>query len=116
MRFNKWKPSKTKARDFAKMMEEIDTFCRENGISQSNSSDSYYFELNGQKYRVSNHSVEASNARSRDWTGAKVRDLYHPNGRETDVIYIHASKIRIMEIYTDLKSGYQLDGFGRRIQ
>ena len=43
----KWKPSKTKAKEFAKTMQEIDSFCQENGISQSLSSDSYYFTING---------------------------------------------------------------------
>lgn len=98
----RWKPSKTKAKEFAKTMNEIDDFCYENGISKSISSDSYYFIINGQEYRVSNHSIESS------------KREYHPNGREKDVRYIHASKTRIIDIYTDLKNGYQLDGNGRR--
>lgn len=47
----KWKPSKSAAREFAAKMQEIETFCRENGIDKSASGDSYYFEINGQKYR-----------------------------------------------------------------
>lgn len=99
----KYKPSRSQAREFAQAIDEIREFCYENGISNSLSSDSYYFTINGQNYRVSNHSVESS----------KVE--YHPNGREKDVIYIHASKTRIREIYNDLKDGYKLDGRGRRI-
>ncbi len=110
----KWKPSKTKAREFAAKMDEIDTFCDEHGISRSASSDSYYFVLNGKKYRVSNHSVESSNARSENWLGETVRAKYHPDGREDDTIYIHASKTRIMDIYNDLAAGYELDGRGNR--
>lgn len=108
----KWKPSKTAAREFAKQMNEIDDFCSANGISQSRSSDSYYFEINGQKYRVSNHSVEASNRHAYNWQGEQVRERYHNDGRKDDVIYIHASKTRIIEIYENLKAGKTLDGFG----
>lgn len=110
----RWRPSKTQAREFAKKMEEIDDFCRENGIRSSSSNDSYYFTINGQKYRVSNHSVEASNSHAYNWAGEQVRPLYHANGREDDTIYIHASKTRIMDIYNDLKNGYTLDGRGNR--
>ena len=112
MAYSKWKPSKSATREFAKKMSEIDEFCHVNGISQSRTSDSYYFEINGQKYRVSNHSVEASNASAYDWTGEQVREKYHENGREYDVIYIHASKTRIIEIYGNLKAGLKLDGNG----
>lgn len=109
----RWKPSKTKAREFAQTMREIDDFCLEKGISQSSRGDSYYFTINGKKYRVSNHSVEASN-RGAYRDGVKVRELYHEEGREEDTTYIHASKTRIMEIYNDLINGYELDGRGNR--
>lgn len=108
----KWKPSKTAIREFAKQMSEIDDFCAKNGISQSSASDSYYFEINGQKYRVSNHSVEASNLHAYNWQGEQVREKYHNDGREDNVIYIHAGKTRIIEIYENLKAGKTLDGFG----
>lgn len=55
----RWKPSKTKAREFASKMKEIEEFCMEHGISQSRSSDSYYFTVDGRQYRVSNHTIEA---------------------------------------------------------
>lgn len=111
----KWTPSNKAKRDFAKKMSEIDQFCFENGIDQSRSSDSYYFTIEGKRYRVSNHSIEASNAHAYNWMGEKVRDKYHDGGREADVTYIHAGKTRIVEIYTDLKNGYVLDGRGRRV-
>jgi len=99
--------SKTAKREFAIKMAEIERFCNENGISYSNSSDSYYFTINDQEYRVSNHSVEASNRHgSQQW---------HPDGREKDVVYIHASKTRIIEIYNDLKEGRKLNGRGERV-
>lgn len=107
--------SRTAKREFAKKMDEIDTFCSQNGISSSYNNDSYYFTIDGVRYRVSNHSIEASNkgAYDRD-TGIQMRELYHAEHRDKDTIYIHASKTRIMDIYRDLKDGWVLDGRGYR--
>lgn len=102
MSFYKWRPSKTAIREFAEKMQEIDDFCCQNGIDCSISKDSYYFTINGQNYRVSNHSVEASRANGG----------YHLEGRRADTIYIHASKTRIIDIYNNLKDGKKLDGKG----
>lgn len=104
--YKKWKPSKTQIVEFYKQMEEIEKFCKENNIIQSLSGDSYYFTLNNQKYRVSNHTIETSNKNS----GGK----WHDDKRRDDTIYIHASKTRIIEIYNDLKNGFVLDGKGYR--
>ena len=109
-----WKPSKAAAREFAQTMDEIRDFCIDNSINFSASMDSYYFCINGQCYRVSNHSVEASNRCAFDVWGNQKREVYHPEGRESEVIYIHAGKTRIREIYNDLKNGYTLDGKGNR--
>ena len=109
----RYKPSKTKIREYAEKMDRIDDFCNKNNISRSANSDSYYFEINGQKYRVSNHSVESSNRGAyEEGTHEQIRELYHPEGREKDTIYIHAGKTRIMEIYENLKAGKELDGRG----
>lgn len=108
MSFYKWKPSKKAINEFKNQMEEIDKFCTENKISRSYTSDSYYFEINGINYRVSNHSIETSNLHS---NGA-----YHNDGRRDDTIYIHASKTRIIEIYNALKSGKKLDGRGNEVK
>ena len=108
----RWKPSKSAKRDFAQKMQEIDDFCADKGISQSHSGDSYYFEIRGQKYRVSNHTVEASDRGAYDWTGEQVREKYH-DGRDDDTIYITAGKTRIIEIYEALEAGRDLDGRGR---
>ncbi len=110
----KWKPSKTAKREFAQKMDEIQTFCSENGISQSRNGDSYYFSINGTEYRVSNHSIESSNARAYDEFGNQIREKYHDDTRCEVVVYIHASKTRIIEIYNDLKQGIELDGRGQR--
>lgn len=115
MAYRRFKPSKTAAREFAKKMQEISEFCAEHGIQQSYNGDSYYFVINGKTIRVSNHSVEASNAAAYDeLTGEQTRELYHAGGRERDTVYIHASKTRIIEIYNDLTAGYELDGRGNR--
>ena len=109
----RWKPSRTRKREFAEKMNEVDDFCEKNHISQSGSSDSYYFSLNGKDYRVSNHSIEASNSGAyRD--GQQIRPLYHDRNRKKETVYIHASKTRIMDIFKDLKNGYKLDGRGYR--
>lgn len=109
-----WKPSKTAARAFAESMREIDEFCTKHGIHQSRSGDSYYFMINGKNYRVSNHSVEASDAAAYDdLTGEQQRELYH-GGRDAETIYIHAGKTRILQIYNDLAAGVELDGRGNR--
>ena len=111
----KWKPSKTAAKEFAQKMGEIENFCKEHNIHASRNSDSYYFAINGKKYRVSNHSIEASNSAAFDTiTGQRKREFYHEGGRKDDVIYIHASKTRLVEIYNDLAAGYELDGRGNR--
>ena len=114
MSFKRWRPSKSAAKEFAQTMDEIRDFCFENNIGYSASMDSYYFCIDGQCYRVSNHSVEASNDHAFDDFGNQKRELYHPDGRNPEVIYIHAGKTRIREIYNDLKNGYTLDGKGNR--
>lgn len=104
--------SKVQKQEFAQKMQQIEIFCKEHDIQQSSSGDSYYFTVNGCNYRVSNHSVERSNDGAFDQLGEQVRDLYHPNGREKDVTYIHAGKTRIIEIYNNLAAGLKLDGRG----
>ena len=111
----KWKPSKSAKKDYAKKMEEIEEFCKVNNISNSRTNDSYYFTLNGVEYRVSNHSIEMSNSKAYNCFGEKIRELYHEEGRKENVVYIHASKTRIIEIYNDLKAGFELDKRGNRI-
>ncbi len=108
----KWKPSRTAAREFAQKMDEIGDFCHAHGILQSASGDSYYFAIDGQNYRVSNHTIEASNQKAYNFAGQKIRDVYHPNGRNENTIYITAGKTRIIEIYNNLVAGKTLDGRG----
>ncbi len=117
MGFNrKWHPSKRAAREFAQKMDEIDDFCIKNNISSSKSSDSYYFVLNGQQYRVSNHTIAASNKGAFNEFGEQIREKYHGDEESSDVIYITAGKTRIIDIYNDLLAGYELDRRGYRKQ
>ena len=112
----KWNPSRSAAREFAQKMAEIDRFCEENGISQSASSDSYYFTMNGEKYRVSNHTVAQSNrGRFNKVTGEETRPKYHEEDEFDREHEITASKTRIIEIYTALKEGKKLDKRGNVI-
>lgn len=109
----RWKPSRTKAREFACKMKEIEEFCAAHAISMSCNGDSYYFNHGDKSYRVSNHTIEASNAGAfRD--GIQVRGLYHDTKRNPNTVYIHAGKTRIIDIYTDIINGYELDGRGYR--
>ena len=114
MAYRKWRPSRAAVRQYKEQLDTIQEFCDANGIWYSGTMDSYYFTVNGQKYRVSNHSVEKSNAAAKNWMGEQVRQVYHPGGREEDTVYIHAGKTRIVEIYNDLVAGYPLDGRGNR--
>jgi hypothetical protein len=55
-----YRTSKAAREAFGAQMREIEAYCRKNDIHQSLKSDSYYFKVAGQAYRVSNHSVEIS--------------------------------------------------------
>lgn len=113
----KWRPSKSKAREFAIEMDKVTEFCNENNITASKNNNSYYFTLNGKNYRVSNHTVEKSNSAAFDTdTGFQKRELYHNAKRDDNTVYIHAGKTRIIEIYNDLKVGYELDSKGYRVK
>lgn len=115
--FKHYKPSKLKAIQFAMEMDFIREFCEKNNIQTSKNNDSYYFTLNGTNYRVSNHTIEASNKAAFDIdTGMYKRDLYHETERKDDTVYIHAGKTRIIDIYNDLKAGYKLNGKGYKIK
>lgn len=110
----KYTPSRAKAREYAQEMDDIRKFCDAHGIAYSRTMDSYYFSVNGKSYRVSNHSVESSNAHAYAWNGEQIRQQYHAGGRDENTIYIHAGKTRIKEIYEDLCAGHTLDGRGNR--
>jgi hypothetical protein len=108
----RYRPSKSKAKAFAIKMKEIEDFCIDNGIQSSRTNDSYYFNINGVNYRVSNHTIECSNKHAFNDLGVQTRELYHDYDLERDVIQITASKTRIIQIYNDLKAGHKLNKRG----
>ena len=111
MRYKK-RFSKTAKKEFAMKMAEIEKFCKENNIHSSLSNDSYYFTLNDKFYRVSNHTISASNRHAFDEFGQQKRELYHDADEENFYICITASKTRIIEIYNNLKQGKILNKRG----
>lgn len=115
MRTRRWRPTKAQMKEYISKMNEIDEFCKVHNIERSASSDSYYFTLNGQDYRISNHTIEASNKRAYDGSGRQKRHKYHPDEREDNIKYIHASKTRLIEIYKILETGCEVDGYGMPI-
>jgi hypothetical protein len=106
-----YKFSRSRARDYAQQMQEIERFCDEHNISYSKSLDSFYFMANGQQYRVSNHTVNKSDSGMYDNEGRKVRSSYHDY--DGDTVYITAGKTRIKEIYHAIMHGRELDKRGR---
>ena len=106
----KWHPSKSAKKEFMDQMNEIDEFVATHNINSSRTNDSYYFRVNGKEYRVSNHSIKQSNAKAYDDLGNQIREKYHAEDEE--IIEILASKTRIVEIYTALKNGCELDKRG----
>ena len=111
-----WKPSKEQKQQFADKMREIDAFLESHDISASANRDSYYFSINGINYRVSNHSIEASNRKAFNAFGEQIRDKYHADSRDKNTVYIHAGKTRIIQIYNDLLEGKTLDGRGNPVE
>ena len=66
-----------------------------------------------EKATVSNHTIAASNRHAYDKvTGVQIRPLYHDF--DTYDAEITAGKTRIIQIYNDLKAGYELDKRGFR--
>lgn len=111
-----WTPSKNDKQNYIAQRQELDKFCKDNNISVSMSGDSYYFTIEGQDYRISNHTIEKSDSgmyRNDPYLGnIKVRDSYHT---DRDTISFTASKLRVPEIYNNLKVGLTLDKRGRII-
>lgn len=115
MAYGRWKPSRAKAKEYAEKMDSIQAFCDAHGISYSRTMDSYYFTITGQKYRVSNHTIKASNSKAYrfdELSGqrVKVRDKYH--GDDENLVCFTASKTRLPEIYNALLARKELDKRG----
>ena len=107
----RYKPSRARAREFARQMDEIRDYCDSHGIDYSRSMDSYYFTIRGERYRVSNHTQAASDRGMYSWDGTKLRDSYHTTrfDREHEIT---AGKTRIISIHQALLAGKKLDKRG----
>ena len=103
--------SNEEKRDFAIKMKEITKFCLKNNIQIGTNHNSYTFSLNGKNYIVSNFKKYIAKLANQ---GVKEAARYLQI-LEKEIISIQASKLRIMEIYNDLKAGKQLDKNGREI-
>lgn len=74
--------------------EHLNTFCQENHITRNG--DEYYFEIRGQKYRISRYVVKAS------------KELVFKSGSYSEhkpMIYIKARRADVERIYLTLKNG-----------
>ncbi|MDE6886187.1 MAG: hypothetical protein K2P17_04025 [Helicobacteraceae bacterium] len=113
----RYKLSKAAKAEWAAKMKEIENFCGLNGIEYSKNLDSFYFKINDKNVRVSNHTTAASD-KGCEWFNPfknefeDLRPSYHA-GKKYD-IEITASKTRIIEIYEDLKAGFELTKRGYR--
>lgn len=101
-------------RNYVERLEALDAFCEEHDIMCNVHRDSFYFELNGKRYRVSNHSIKANWERAYSGMRDDLKPLYHPNGYDKSIIYIHAGKFRVPQIYEDIRAGYDLNLRGYR--
>ena len=103
-------------RNFAIKMKEITKFCLKNNIQVGTNHNSYTFSLNGKNYIVSNFGTDDFKKYITKLANQGVKQaVRYLQILEKEIISIQASKLRIMEIYNDLKAGKQLDKNGREI-
>ena len=108
--------SNEEKRDFAIKMKEITKFCLKNNINVGTNHNSYTFSLNGKNYIVSNFGTDDFKKYITKLANQGVKQaIRYLQILEKEIISIQASKLRIMEIYNDLKAGKQLDKNGREI-
>ena len=107
-------------RNFAIKMKQIIKFCMANKIYMAANYNSYSFWLNGKRYLVTNYNFDdykkyLKKLSNQGFSPAAMYLKMLENEYDDNVIRIQASKLRIMEIYNDLKAGKQLDKNGREI-
>ena len=103
-------------RNFAIKMKEITRFCLKNNIQIGTNHNSYTFSLNGKNYIVSNFGTDDFKKYITKLANQGIKEAArYLQILEKEIISIQASKLRIMEIYNDLKAGKQLDKNGREI-
>lgn len=108
--------SNEEKRDFAIKIKEITRFCLKNNIQIGTNHNSYTFSLNGKNYIVSNFGTDDFKKYITKLANQGVKEATrYLQILEKEIISIRASKLRVMEIYNDLKAGKQLDKHGREI-
>ena len=113
---NFWEKNQRPSKERIKQIEE---FCKEHNITHNSNYDSFYFEIKGQQYRISNHSIDDSVHRDKK-TNKLVN--HHIDGNEIKNSHEYCSQVkcyyafqsRLEYIYNDIVKGYQLDNNGRR--
>lgn len=99
-------------RNFAIKMKQIIKFCMANKIYMAANYNSYSFWLNDKRYLVTNYNFDdykkyLKKLSSQGFSLAAMYLKMLENEYDDNVIRIQASKLRIMEIYNDLKAGKQ---------
>ena len=90
--------------------EELKKFCSENNITRVKNE--FYFDLFNVHFMVSRNTIKVSNAKS---VKEKLVQLSDPDVDRSEIIHIKGNKQTIMQIYTDLKNGIELDFNGNRV-
>lgn len=91
--------------------EKLKKFCAENNITRVQNE--FYFDLFNVHFMVSLNTIKVSNAKS---LKEKMVLLSDPEVDRTEIIHIRGNKDTIMQIYTDLKNGIELDYNGNRVE
>ena len=96
--------------ELKKKDEELKKFCAENNITRVRNE--FYFDLFNAHFMVSRNTIKVSNAKS---VKEKLVQTSDPDVDRTEIIHIKGNKDTIIQIYTDLKNGIELDFNGNRI-
>lgn len=96
--------------------KEIIKFCLENNVEYSTPLFSFYFEIDGKKYLVSEKRVSTNLTQQFDERGNPTVAFWHSLSNILNSTKIIARKGRLIDIYQDLKNGYELDMNGERLQ
>ena len=101
--------------EFVPKIDEIDEFCSKNGILHYPWDDSYFFTVNGKECRVCDYTKFFPSHNNYDFNCKKLPPdrLFYGKRGEYDVDII-AGRTRLVQIYNDLKAGYDLDRRGFR--
>lgn len=75
--------------------DELNKYCLENHIKRVK--DEFYFELNGQKYRISRYSVTVSNSSS--------IPSFVSERAKNPTVYIKGKRSEVKQIYESIKDG-----------